>query len=82
MLLIHTFASFITQNNSNYSSLITYLYRFKANDYLRLNVKFMSPKRSLKILQLEKKIEIKRSFYLFRDTIFNLFGGQSIAFTL
>ncbi len=79
---MYTFTNFITKNNSNIPCQIAFLCRLTANDELRLNVKNMSPKRSIKILQPEKKTEMKRSFSLFRDTIFSFLRRQSIAFVL
>ena len=48
---------------------------------MRRNVKKRSQKRALKILQPERKIEIKRRFLLLRVVVFRFFCGQSIAFT-
>lgn len=79
---MYTFTNFITKNNSNIPCQIAFLCRLTANDELRLNVKNMSSKRSIKILQPEKKTEMKRSFCLFRDTIFSFLRRQSIAFVL
>ena len=46
------------------------------------NVKNQSQKRALKILQIERKTEIKRWFLPLRVFVFRFFGGQSIAFRL
>ena len=46
------------------------------------NVKNQSQKRVLKILQIERKTEIKRCFLPLRVVVFRFFGGQSIAFRL
>ena len=48
---------------------------------MRRNVKKRSQKRALKILQPERKIEIKRRFLLLRVVVFRFSRGQSIAFT-
>ena len=45
------------------------------------DVKKRSQKRALKILQLERKIEMKRRFLLLSVVVFRFFCGQSIAFT-
>ena len=46
------------------------------------NVKNQSQKRVLKMLQIERKTEIKRWFLPLRVVVFRFFGGQSIAFAL
>ena len=46
------------------------------------NVNNQSQKRVLKILQIERKTEIKRWFLPLRVVVFRFFGGQSIAFRL
>ena len=53
-----------------------------AGAWHKKNVKNQSQKRALKILQIERKTEIKRWFLPLRVFVFRFFGGQSIAFRL
>ena len=50
--------------------------------WYKKNVKNQSQKRSLKMLQIERKTEIKRWFLSLRVVVFRFFRGQSIAFRL